>query len=283
WIPDLGNPQNLSVEIVVRAIGGPISGILLSDYLPQGATLSGRNMTYYNSSTGNTKNLVNGSDYYVANPSQSTLPDGAYVDVYYYNFSYNYTNWDGNLYDNDSITIIYNVTVLGGGQWVLPTIIAGFDPEYQKHIKTEMYADANVPSFDVMLEMLTDVVKPGEMVKALLRILNVGGPRAKVDVFVTYSAKTMKGDVIAEKSETLAVVESKEKGLDLQVPEATPAGIYSFESYVTYTGREALSTQTFRVEGEQVKSPLEEYGIYMGFIAIIVVLVFMYMRTSRRK
>ncbi|MCJ7816608.1 MAG: LamG domain-containing protein, partial [Candidatus Aenigmarchaeota archaeon] len=102
WIPDLSNPQNLSVEIVVKAIGGPISGILLSDYLPQGASIAGTlaNVTYYNSSTGNTKNLVNGSDYYVANPSQTTLPDGAYVDLYYYNFSYKSLNWDGNLYDN---------------------------------------------------------------------------------------------------------------------------------------------------------------------------------------
>jgi hypothetical protein len=274
WIPDLSNPQNLSVEIVVRAIGGPVSGILLSDYLPQGATLSGVNVTYYNSSSGNTKNLVNGSDYYVANPTQTTLPDGAYVDVYYYNFSYKYSNWDGNLYDNDSITIRYNVTVAGGGQWVLPTIIGGWDPQYQKHIKTEMYADANVPSFDVILETITKVVPAGDTARALLRMINVGGPKAKVDVFSTYSVKSMEGGLVIEKSETFAVVEQKEKELSLQVPGKTAPGMYTFEAFVTYTGREAVSTDTFEVTGkEEGLSGQNMLYIVGGLIVVVVVVV----------
>ena len=283
WIPDLSNPQNLSVEITIRAMGGAVNGIAFSDYLPSGAIITGMNVTYYNQTSGDAFQLENESDYYVTDPEQDTLPDGAYIDLYYYNFSFNFTNWSGYLYDNDSITLTYNVTVLGGGEWILPTIISGYDPEYQKNIKTEMYADTNVPSFDVVLEMLTHSVRPGDMVKALLRILNVGGPRAKVDVFVTYSAKTMQGQTIADRSETLAVVEQKEKSLELPLPEKTQPGTYVFESYVTYTGREALSTGTFTVEAEPTKGPLEEYGMYMALVAIIMVLLFMYMRTARKK
>jgi hypothetical protein len=166
---------------------------------------------------------------------------------------------------------------------VLPSIIAGFDPEYQKNIKTEMYASANVPSFDVLLEMLTDSVKPGGVVKALLRILNVGGPRAKVDVFVTYSAKTLVGELITERSETLAVVEQKEKSLDLPLPEDISPGIYAFESYVTYTGREALSTGTFSVEGESQAGLFEEYSLYIFLVSVIIILTFMYFRATRTK
>jgi hypothetical protein len=287
WIPDLSNPQNLSVEINIKALGGPVSGIALSDYLPQGALIADLNVTYYNQTDQDITELANGTDFYVSldNPTQDTLPDGTHVDVYYYNFSYLVGSpaWDGNLYDNDSINITYNVSVLGGGEWVLPAIIAGYDPEYQKNIRTEMYADANVPSFDVVLEMLTEAVRPGEMVKALLRILNVGGPRAKVDVFVTYSAKTMQGKTIADRSETLAVVEQKEKSLELPLPENTEPGIYVFESFVTYTGREALSTGTFTVEAEPGKSPLEQYGLYIALMAVIVVLALMYMRATKER
>jgi parallel beta-helix repeat protein len=260
WIPDLSNPQNLSVEIVIRAIGGPVSGILLSDYIPQGASINDLdvNVTYYNSSTGNTAQLANDTDYYVSlqNPVQDTLPDGTPVDIYYYNFSYNYTNWDGNLYDNDTITMRYNITVLGGGEWVLPAIISGYDPQYQKDIKTEMYADANVPSFDVLLDMITKAVNPGDAVKAVLRMLNVGGPRAKVDVEATYSIKTMEGGLITEGTDTFAVVEQKEKELSLDVPSDTKPGRYTFEAFVTYTGREAISTRVFEVLGPQAAGDL---------------------------
>jgi len=282
WIPDLSAPQNLSVELVFRALGGPVSGILIADYLPNGATIHSRNVTYYNHTSGQTIELLNGSDFYVGSPTQTTLPDGMYVDVYHYNFSYQYVNWDGNLYDNDIIRIRYNISVLGGGQWYLPAIISGYDPSYQKNIKTEMYAETNVPSFDVMMEMLTDTVKQGEVVKALLRILNVGGPRAKVDVFITYSIKTMKGEIIAEKSETLAVVEQKEKSLEITVPKDLAPGVYTFESYVTYTGREALSTGTFTVVGEAEKNIMELYGPYIFPSIIVLIFAVMYMRASRK-
>jgi hypothetical protein len=250
WIPDLSNPQNLTGQIIMRAIGGTVGELAATDYLPDGATIWDLNVTYYNSTDQTTTELVNVSDYIVLGPYDDFLPDGTNADIYLYNFTiYSFVNWDGVLYDNDTLTIMYNVSVLGGGQWVLPTIIAGWDPQYQKHIKTEMYESANVPSFDVSLQTLTAKVQPGEVVKGLLRMLNVGGPRAKVDVFVTYSAKTMQGDLIVERSETFAVVEEKEKELVLPMPEDIEPGMYTFEAFVTYTGREALSTDIFEVVG----------------------------------
>ncbi|RLJ07034.1 MAG: hypothetical protein DRP16_04230 [Candidatus Aenigmatarchaeota archaeon] len=281
WIPDLSNPQNLSVKIVIKSLGGTVTDISLADYLPAGVEIKDLNVTYYNYTSGTVSNLYNGSDYYVADPMQTTLPDGTYADVYHYNFSYAFTNWDGNLYENDNITLEYNITVLGGGEWKLPAIISGYDPQYKKHIRTEMYASANVPSFDVMLEILTDTVFPGEPVKALLRIVNVGGPRAKVDVYVDYSAKTLKGETIVEKSETIAVVEQKEKSLELVIPEKIKPGVYVFESYVTYTGREALSTETFKVEGVKEKGFIEKYGLYILMLIIIIVLLVMYLRATK--
>ncbi len=250
WAPDLSNPQNLTGRIIMRAIGGTVSELYMSDYLPDGATIWDLNVTYYNSTDDDITQLVNVSDYILLGPFDDILPDGTNVDVYLYNFTiYTYVNWDGVLYDNDSLIIMYNTSVLGGGRWILPAIIAGWDPQYQKHIKTEMYGSANVPSFDVSLETLTAKVQPGEVVRGLLRLINVGGPRAKVDVFVTYSAKTMQGDLIVERSETFAVVEQKEKELILPLPETVEQGMYTFEAFVTYTGREALSTDIFEVIG----------------------------------
>jgi hypothetical protein len=284
-VPDLSNPQNMSVEIILASMGGPTSGIYIADYLPDGANITDLNVTLYNSSKGEWVQLDNSSDYYIdlEHPLDDTLPGGEHVDVYHYNLSYSFQNWDGNLYDNDTIRIEYNVTFLGGGSWILPTITAGYDPQYQKHIRTEMYASANVPSFDVAVEIITSMVSPGDAVRAILRMLNVGGPKAKVDVFVTYSAKTMQGELINERSETFAVVERKERELELKLPGTVDPGMYTFEAFVSYTGREALSTDTFEVTGGAAQAPvLGDYWLYVFIAIIALVLAFMYLRLGRR-
>jgi hypothetical protein len=277
WAANLTNPQNLSAKIEMRAIGGKVSELYLSDYLPAGATLWDLNVTYYNSTDDDITELVNVSDYILLGPYEDVLPDGTNVDVYLYNFTiYSYLNWDGSLYDNDSIIITYNVSVIGGGQWVLPTIISGFDPTYKKHITTETFGSANVPLFDVIIKTLTAKVGPGEVVRALLRMINVGGPRATVDVFVTYSAKTIDGGLIVERSETFAVAEQKEKELSLPLPERVEQGIYNFEALVTYTGREAMSTDIFEVvvTGAGVGVGIGETGfLYYILVAVMGVII----------
>ncbi len=278
WHPDLSAPNNISVRIRILSIGDPLTEILLADYLPQGASITSTTVTYYNKTTDQTHSLYNDTDYCLGPPSPNTLPDSTYVDIYHYNFSYNHTNWDGWLYNNDTITIEYNVTVLGGGEWILPAILGGFDPSYQKHIKTEMYADLNIPQFDILLEMLTKKISPGETAVALLRIYNIGGPRAKVDVAITYSAKDMLGKLITESTDTIAVVAKTEETLSLEIPQSTPSGQYNFEAFVTYTGKEAISTRVFEIKGEEPKDPLEtyfgKYGLYGLLLLIILILLF---------
>ncbi|MHA1286664.1 MAG: LamG-like jellyroll fold domain-containing protein, partial [Candidatus Thorarchaeota archaeon] len=272
-------PANVTIKITIWPIGGNVTDISLADYLPTGAAIINRQVTYYNSSGPTTVNLDSGTDYIMDSVVNDQLPDGTYVDIYYYNLSTGLeVNWDGTLYEGDNITILYNATVVGGGSWYLPVIITGFDPQYQKHIKTEMYTDLRVPSFDVSLETLTRKVKPGDTVKAKLTMENVGGPKAKVDVLATYSVKTMTGELITEKTATFAVVEYKEKILELQLPESISPGMYTYEAFVTYTGREALSTDTFEVESENTFL----YGVIVVLIAMILALFYKMQMIEKR-
>ena len=265
WV-DLSNPQNITARIVVKAIGGTLGNITLVDYLPEGATIYNRKVYWFN---GSYNELTEGDDFNIT-IKNVTLPGGYAGTSYQYNFTATGVTWLGYLQDNESLIINYTFIVFGGGHWDLPAIISGYDPTYKKNIKTEMYADANVPSFDVTIEILTKKVLQGEIVKTLLRIVNVGGPRAKVDVFSNYAIKDLEGEIITEKSETMAVVEQKEKLLELEIPEKTKPGKYVFECYVTYTGREALSTETFEVIGKQVPSFWQQYGIYFAILILVV-------------
>jgi hypothetical protein len=257
---------------VITSVGGTLGNILLSDYLPEGAVIYGQSVAWFDGATNHT--LANVNDYNVT-VKNVTLPGNFLGEVHLYDFINTGTTWPGHLHDNESIIIDYNFTVLGGGQWDLPAIISGYDPTYNRTVKTEMYANANVPSFDVILEILTKKIEPGGIVKGLLRIINVGGPRAKVDVYSNYAVKNLEGKVINEKSETLAVVEQKEQLLELDVPQDIMSGKYVLESYVSYVGREALSTETFEVAGKEEPNFLQQYGLYLliGLLVLVNVVV----------
>jgi len=278
FTPNISNPQLITFRIFMEARGGPVGDIFISDYIPPGE-IGGINVTYVNS-TGS-YNLVNGTDYLVVNHSMATLPDGSQISVYLYNFSYSTTpNWSTYLGDGENITILYNVTVLGGGSWILPTILSGFDPTYMKYIKTEMFTHAFVPMFDVTLDMITNYVKPGEVVRALLKMVNVAGPKARVDVAVTYSAKTMGGGLIREGTETVAVAGEKERELELLLPRDIKPGSYTFESLVTYTGREAIATKNFEVLGEE-RPALSVEWILLAVIIVMAIILIAVWRTRR--
>ena len=247
-------------------------------------------------SIGAEEDYTSNIDFIMEPPVSVFLPDGSFVDVYYYNFSVGCANWPCKLYDKDNLTIYYNVTLLGGGRWELPAIISAFDPSYQKHIQTEMYTSANIPSFDVEVKTLTTAIAQGDVVRAKLKMTNVGGELAKVDVHATYTIKTMEGTLITEKSETFAVVASKEKEIFIRPPGDLEPGMYIFEAFVTYTGREAVSTDTFEVKSpgdttgdtETVSDSLSELFTYVFLligvviVAIFMVVIVLFKRTGTR-
>jgi len=282
YFPDIGNTQLITFRIFIEARGGPIGEIYVSDYVPPGASpLSQDNITVtYVNTTKGSQSLTNGTDYLVKNFSINTLPDGSQVSVYLYNFTYNSTpKWDTYLYDKENITIEYNVTIIGGGQWTLPTIISGFDPTTGKEIKTEMYTHVYVPLFDITIKLLTERVKPGNLVRAVLNMLNVGGPKAKVDVALFYSIKDRENNVLVEASDTFAVNEGEERELSLPLPEDAESGIYNFEALAKYVGREAVSSKPFTVEKEESSVP---YVWILVIVALLVTVILVAIWRTRR-
>jgi len=263
------NPQNFSVGIEFIAPQGPITNLALSDYLPSGAVMSNFTIYYYNSNLSMYVPLELNKDYIVYK-SNGTLVDGNFVDVYYYNLSYNYTNWNGYLYDNDSIILDYQVSTIGGGEWVLPTSIAAFDPIYQKHIQTETSRAISIPLFDVNLNIINNFIQSGENIDAIISVLNVGGPKARVDVLATYSIKDLFGKLLMESSESFAVSDYKKKEMEFEVPTNIEAGNYIFEVLLTYAGREAMATEMFNIEQDNNNYVVAVIALAMISIGLIL-------------
>jgi len=268
------NPQNFSVDVEFISPKGPVTGLALSDYLPSGSTVQNFSIYYYNDNLSMLVPLQLNQDYYVYK-SNGTLVDGNFVDIYYYNLSFNFTNWNGYLYDNDSIILSYNVATLGGGEWVLPTIIAGFDPIYQKHIKTETIRPLNIPLFDVTVNLINNFISSGDNIDAIVSVMNVGGPKAKVDVLLSYSLKTIFGELITEKSQSFAVSDKVTKELQLSVPDNLDSGKYVFEAFVTYAGKEAMATEMFVIE----ESKLNYVYLVLGLALISIIFILMLRRS----
>ena len=249
WIPDPNFPNNFTVEIVLQAINGSVSNIFFSDYLPSGATVYTDNVTYWNSTGKGTYNLTNSSDYFKTWEGLVSLPDGTIADVYIYNFTGSSTLWEGQLFANDTLNVTYNVSVLGGGSWKLPTLIFGLDPATGEMISVPLGDEVAIPLFDVFVDVQNKVVEVGDVVVGMVKMLNVGGPLVQVDMSLTSYISDPEGNVMDKSNEMVAVYRKQEKTVLMQVPEDAQAGKYLFHTVGVYSGQMvATSSDIFEVK-----------------------------------
>ncbi|MFC1697166.1 myxococcus cysteine-rich repeat containing protein [Nanoarchaeota archaeon] len=268
------NPQEVNVTFLITTFKGPLNNIYFSDFVPPGAQVSNLTLIYHNNQFSYDLTLIKDIDFTVT-VSSTNLSDGTPVDVHLYNLSYNFTSWNGYLYSNDTIYANYDMQVLGGGNWTLPTSIAAFDPSYQKFITTETSDTLIVPLFDINVKVLNNIISMSDnqrQVKALLKMWNVGGPDARLDVMLTYSIKRQDGTLVVEKAETFAVQGTKEKELILPLPTTIQPGIYNFEALVTYADREALSTDIIEVIEQKIINT--NYIFYIAIVTLSITLFY---------
>ncbi len=129
-IEDPNCPTMINVSINLTVEGETIAGIKFTDYVPEQA-LYGFNMSanasvyYYNATEETLYEWVEDTDYEIINMGSFLLPDGANVTAY----TFNNTAEDGwNLSAGDWIFMNYTMNVTQAGLYVLPVIIAAFDP-----------------------------------------------------------------------------------------------------------------------------------------------------------
>lgn len=105
-----------------------------------------------------------------------------------------------------------------------------------------------------------------------------------MNVLINYAIKTMDGALVTERSKTVAVLKEKEEDVSLLVPSTAKSGTYTFEALMTYTGREAMSTDVFEVKGAQEPSAINPYLLYgVAVFALLAVMVLRFRRVFRPK
>ena len=113
--------------------------------------------------------------------------------------------------------------------------------------------------FDVKLDIPAAYaeVEQGDELKTQITLLNVGAPE-KVDVFVTYFIKDLRGNTVYEETETFAVEKQISYSKSFKIHDSQEPGNYVAVIEVRYADSFAVSSQLFRV--------VEKKAIIMGNI-----------------
>lgn len=138
------------------------------------------------------------------------------------------------------------------------------------------------PLFDIKVDVLTKDIKPGEDVKANITLLNFG--ELPVDVYLNYSIKDEKGNILETKLETLAAPLERVIQRELQAPEKE--GKYRFHAIITYELEKAESEDSFNVYIEKIvkEEKPKEIIIGLGLVVLVVLALFIiYMKKRGRK
>jgi len=107
--------------------------------------------------------------------------------------------------------------------------------------------------FDVQLDIPVEyaIIAPGDELRAQITLLNLGAPE-KVDVFVTYFVKDLRGNIIFEESETFVVEEQLSYPKSFIIPDDAVLGNYVAIVEVRFADSFAVSSQLFEVAKEEI-------------------------------
>ena len=92
--------------------------------------------------------------------------------------------------------------------------------------------------------------------------------------------KTREGELVRESTKTIAVVQEKEEILEKRIPTEAKPGIYNFEAFVTYTGREAITVADFEVINPEKED--SSMNIYAVSILLLLIIIVMLLRSRHR-
>ncbi len=172
---------NLSVETV---LGSYISGIKFMDYVPA-------NTISYSDYVGNFSNgdatlikngtvLTYGVDYDITDNSTAALPDG--ITVHRFEFVNASGNSTWNLTGGEYIEVSYQINFTTPGAYMLPVVIAAFDPDTGISLNTAFYGviKVTIPEPNIALAIDEDELR-------LSKTVPVGKPAAWTKDFNVYN------------------------------------------------------------------------------------------------
>ncbi|MFC2143893.1 hypothetical protein ACFLQO_00820, partial [Candidatus Aenigmatarchaeota archaeon] len=184
---DPTDPSLINVTVLVEVQDGTgqgITGIKFIDYVPSWAMTLAQyqgNISVFFYDGASWSEWTQGTDFKVTDNGTTELPDGTSVNIFeIINASAGGDTW--NLTDGQFINVTYEMRVSDSGLYILPTIIAAFDPTTGQGLGTTVYGiiKVNIPDPTVALQ-----VTEGDL--DLAKRVIVGKPALWVKQFDVYN------------------------------------------------------------------------------------------------
>ena len=185
FVPNAAFPTLVNTTIVVRVDADVypdnITGIQFIDYVPNGTDFNRNKVSLF---INETYPQILDTDFDVSLIGPITLPDGSVV------IAWNYTRIGGDgtwtLYNGENITVKYQINITTTGVYVLPAIIAGFDPVTGEGFSATAYGvvRVDVPESTEPPEILID----DEL--SLAKRVTVGNPAQWMKSFEVFNPNT---------------------------------------------------------------------------------------------
>jgi hypothetical protein len=132
---------------------------------------------------------------------------------------------------------------------------------------------AKNPLFDIIMRLNKKTVYPGESMKVMMDIENMGELR-NIDIELYYGIKDFDKNVLYFRQESLAIDKKLSVTREIEVPEYIPEGDYVFYTKVNYGNISAVSSELLRiVPRENPLFRLDNRTIWFIVITIIILII----------
>jgi len=185
---DPNNPTLVNVTIRIDVFdkspgASGISGIKFVDYIPNGTSFNSSTpifVQFYNMTANAWQSWTKGVQYNQTNLGWVNLSDGFPATAWEYTNSTNATGWT--LYNNETLIFTYQLNLTDPRVYVLPSEIAGFDPDTGRDLSFTTYG---VITIIVPEGLLEPVINEGEL--TLSKFVSVGKPAEWIKSFEVYN------------------------------------------------------------------------------------------------
>ena len=139
------------------------------------------------------------------------------------------------------------------------------------------------PLFDIKTEILNKIVRPGEKVRTLIKITNMGDLK-NIDAVLYTAIINLDGETIDYKDESIAIEKELNLTRSMNVPNL-PDGKYLFYSRVSYGNISASSSEVFEVMN--LRQPISR-NILIAFLVILflttaIMMIRLYLSRKRER
>lgn len=152
--------------------------------------------------------------------------------------------------------------------------------EIKKAVSVILEIKARNPLFDIKTEILNKLVRPGDKVRAQIKVNNMGDLK-HIDIILYMAIISLDGEIVDYKEESLAIENELIINRSMDLPKLVD-GKYIFYSRVSYQNITASSSEVFEVSISAPTTEINKNAILAAIVLVLIISWIVYYRKQMR-